>query len=281
MRRILFCLFLTFCMTPGSAQSLPFEVQVTGEGPAVLFLPGFASTSEVWGPAVEALSDQYECHLITYAGFGDVPPVADFPWLSKLKEGLQTYLTEQELRKVVVVGHSMGGTLALWLAADRTAELSRLIIVDGLPASGALMIPDYDSSALSYDSPWNRQMLEMDSVAFRGMADQMSRGMTSSEAGQQQVRDWIIQADRETYVYGYTDLLKLDLRKALERIAIPVDILAATQPFSETVARQTYESQYAALEEYSLTFADNAAHFIMFDQPDFFLEFLKGRLNSQ
>lgn len=247
----------------------------------MLFLPGFASTSEVWATAVEALSDQYECHLITYAGFGEVPPVENFPWLSKIKDGLQSYLAKEGLREVVVVGHSMGGTLALWLAADATAEISRLIILDGLPASGALMIPDYDSSTLSYDSPWNRQMLEMDSVAFIGMADQMSGGMTSHEAGQQLIKDWIIKADRETYVYGYTDLLKLDLREALAQIEIPVDILAATRPFGETIARQTYESQYAALEEYSLTFAENAAHFIMFDQPDFFLEYLKGHLKNK
>jgi pimeloyl-ACP methyl ester carboxylesterase len=280
MRRILLSLLSCFYLTTAGSQTPPFEVQVVGEGPAVLFLPGFASTSDVWTTAVESLSDQFECHLITYAGFGEVPRVENFPWLSKLKDGLQTYLAKEGLREVVVVGHSMGGTLALWLAADRTAEISRLIIVDGLPASGALMIPDYDSNALSYDSPWNQQMLEMDSVAFSGMADQMSRGMTSSEAGQQLIRNWMVQADRETYVYGYTDLLKLDLRDALAMIEVPVDILAATRPFSETVARKTYESQYAALEEYSLTFAEDAAHFIMFDRPDFFLEYLKEHLKN-
>jgi hypothetical protein len=55
-------------------------------------------------------------------------------------------------------------------------------------------------------------------------------------------------ADRGTYVYGYTDLLKLDLRDSIKNIKVPVTILAATEPYGEATVKQTYLDQYKNLE---------------------------------
>lgn len=114
---------------------------------------------------------------------------------------------------------------------------------------------------------------------FSKMAAGMASGMTQHKEKQSQIIDWMKQADRETYVYGYTDYLKVDLREAVSKIKIPVVILAATQPFGEEMVKQTYESQYKNLKEYELRFAQGASHFIMFDQPQWFMEQLKISLN--
>jgi pimeloyl-ACP methyl ester carboxylesterase len=174
----------------------------------------------------------------------------------------------------------LGGTLALWLASEGVEQLSHIVVVDGLPASGAIMLPDYEPQKLIYDSPWNRQLLEMDSVAFEGMARQMAAGMTLDTAAQAQIVRWMMASDRETYVYGYTDFLKLDLRKAVGDIEIPVAIIAATEPYGEVVARNTYQTQFRALADYRLTFVPDASHFVMYDQPERFMELLAGILKS-
>ena len=88
-------------------------------------------------------------------------------------------------------------------------------------------------------------------------------------------------SDRETYVYGYTDLLKLDLRQDLENIRVPVTILAATEPYGYETAKSTYKIQYKNLKEYDLKFAQGAKHFIMYDQPDWFLQNLKVALKKE
>ena len=279
MKRFYFLLALIFLSTGLYAQSQPFKATVSGSGTPVLFLPGFTCTEEVWKETTEALSDRFECHVFTFAGFGDVPPIS-FPWLPKLKKGVESYISENDLKDVIVVGHSMGGTLALWLASDGVEGISEIVVVDGLPASGALMIPDYDPEQLAYESPWNKQMLEMDSVAFEGMARQMAAGMSRKPEAQEQIVHWMKASDRETYVYGYTDLLKLDLREALGAIEVPVSIIAATEPFGESVARNTYETQFSALKGYELTFVADASHFVMYDQPEIFMEILSGILNQ-
>ena len=102
--------------------------------------------------------------------------------------------------------------------------------------------------------------------------------MTTNKEKQGQIIEWMEKADRKTYVYGYTDYLKVDLREQVGKIKIPVTILAATQPFGEAMARQTYQEQYKNLSNYELKFAEGAAHFIMYDRPEWFLNELKSSL---
>lgn len=248
----------------------PFKVIVKGKGQPILFFPGFTCTGEVWDTTVAELSRNYECHIFTFAGFGGVAPI-EKPWLPKIKEGIIEYVTEQQLKNPIIIGHSLGGALGLWLTIEENNPYSKLIVVDALPSTGALMIPNFKSENMVYDNPWNTQMLEMNAIAFEKMAMQMASGMTLNTERQLQIKDWVLQSDRETYVYGYTDLLKLDLREEISKIKIPVIVLAATHPYGREMARQTYEGQYKNLEIYEIEYAEGSAHFIMYDKPEWFL----------
>ncbi len=268
LRRIIFLLLLTSVFELNAQNA--FEVKVEGKGQPILFFPGFTCTGEVWQETVIELAKNCECHIFTFAGFGNVPSI-EKPWLPKIKEEIVQYVKEHKLENPIVIGHSMGGALGLWLATDEDHPYSKLIIVDALPSVGALMMPNFKSENMVYDSPWNKQTLEMNDEAFEKMAAQMAAGMTLNKEKIEQIKNWIIQSDRETYVYGYTDLLKLDLRKDIAKITIPVTVLGATHPFGLEMAKQTYETQYANLKDYKMEFAEGAAHFIMYDQPEWFL----------
>jgi pimeloyl-ACP methyl ester carboxylesterase len=103
----------------------------------------------------------------------------------------------------------------------------------------------------------------------------MAQGMTTVAEKQELIKSWMLQADRKTYVYGYTDLLKLDLRPALALIKVPVLILGAPFPTKEMVL-PNYEKQYANLGNKKLEIAPAGRHFIMFDQP----EWMYAQINS-
>lgn len=276
-KKLLFA-FLILCTLSITAQDNPFKVNVVGTGEPILLFPGFACTGDVWNDTVSELSKNYECHVFTFAGFGNVPAV-EKPWLPKIKEGVLAYISENELENPILIGHSLGGALALWMATE-SSSYKKLIVVDALPSTGALMTPDFKSEYMVYDSPYNKQLLEMNDADFENMANQMAGSMTSNKSKQLQIKDWMLQADRETYVYGYTDLLKLDLREDLSKINTPVTILAATQPYGLEMAKSTYDTQYKALDEYIVEFANGSSHFIMYDQPKWFIENLKNVLSN-
>lgn len=261
--------FLLFSSSVG-AQSKAFEVMIKGKGEPILLFPGFTCTGEVWEETVSELSKAFECHIFTFAGFGGVAPI-ETPWLPKIKESIVHYVTEKQLKDPMIIGHSLGGALALWLASEEKNPYSKLIVVDALPSTGALMIPNFKSGNIVYENPYNTQMLEMDAPAFEKMATQMASGMSLNKEKQVKIKDWMLQSDRETYVFGYTDLLKLDLREEVANIKIPVTILAATQPYGKEMAQNTFKEQYKNLKNYTLEFAEGSAHFIMYDQPQWLM----------
>jgi len=256
-----------------NAQNPSFQLAVTGKGDPILLFPGFTCTGDVWKESITELSKNHECHVFTFAGFGGVAPI-EKPWLPKIKEEVIAYVKKLNLKKPIVIGHSMGGTLGLWLAATETRLFKKVIVVDALPCMGAVMIPEYRSENMVYDNPYNKQLLDMDAAAFEAMARQYTSYMCLNKDKHEQLTQWIIQADRKTYVYGYTDLLRLDLRDDIAKIEIPVVILAATHPDRKTI-ENTYNTQYQKLAKKQIHYADYAAHFVMYDQPGWFSENLK------
>lgn len=277
MKKLALIITFVFTIVSVHAQHPAFTVTVTGKGAPVLLFPGFTCTGEVWQETVATLSKTNECHVFTFAGFGNTPAI-EKPWLPQIKEQVIAYVKQLQLKKPVIIGHSLGGTLGLWLAATETGMFKKIIVVDALPASGALMVPNYKSADMQYDNPYSKQLLEMDSTKFAAMAKQSAAFMTLKKEKQEQLMHWIQVADRATYVYGYIDMLKLDLREDIAKITVPVVILAATYP-DRKVIEQTYNNQYRQLPGKTIFYADNAAHFVMYDQPVWFLQKITENVN--
>lgn len=269
---IVFTLLISKSVFPQTS----FKVEVKGKGAPVLLFPGFGCTGEVWDEIVAEISKTNECHIFTFAGFGNVPAI-EGPWLATIKSEIISYVKAKKLKKPTLIGHSLGGTLSLWLASTETDLFKKAIIVDGLPASAALMIPNYKGDIIPYDNPQSKMMLAMDADAFNAMNIQSVSYMCFNKEKQKTIAEWMKTADRKTYVYGYIDMLNLDLREEIAKIKIPVVILAATNPDIETV-QKTYKSQYENLPSVTIYYAEKAAHFVMYDQPEWFMEKVKSEI---
>lgn len=274
--KYLFTLFIAIllCSQQVAGQLESIHPTVTGTGNPVLFLPGFASNASVWDATVAHFSETNQCHVVDYAGFGTVAPI-DFPWLPAVMEDLKTYVNSINNDQLIIVGHSMGGTIATWLAAQSDLKIKEIIIVDGLPCTGALMFPNFSPESMIYDSPYNQNMLTMEDAAFEQMAMGMAQGMVTSSQNQLLIKESILNCDRKTYVYGFTDYLKLDVRPLLNKITVPVTILGAGKLYGVEGATQTYKNQYQNLSTYNLIVNKDVMHFIMLDAPIWFQEQLE------
>lgn len=266
------CLFAVLAFGQNAIQ-----VNKQGQGKSILFLPGFTTPGTIWNETIANLTDTYETHAVSYAGFNGLEPIGT-PWYSPIKEELVNYIKSTELTELTIVGHSMGGNLAVELAAE-LKEISGLIIVDALPCMRELMMPGVPANALQYDSPYNNRMLAMSPGEFKQVATGMATNMTNDQSRIEELASWSITADRETYVYGYTDLLKLDLRPTLTDVSINTLILGATFP-SKEITRKTFEQQYQNLVNKTIRLADDSKHFIMFDQPEWFYQQINGYLTA-
>ena len=254
-----------------------FNVIIKGKGEPVYLFPGFGCTGELWNETVAELSKTHECHIFTFAGFGDVAPI-EMPWFSTIKDEIIAYTKSNKINKPTLIGHSLGGTLSYWLASSEPDLFKKVIAVDALPCSAALMIPNYNGEKIPYDNPQSKMMLQMNDVAFKGMNVQQVQFMCKNKEKHSTIIAMMNQSNRKTYVYGYIDMLNLDLREEIAKIKVPVVILAATFPDKATVEK-TYQTQFEKLPSVKIFYAENAAHFVMYDQPEWFLKNLTENVN--
>jgi len=246
----------------------PFTVEITGEGQPILYLPGFATPGDIWTETVTHVNLDRKSYLFSYAGFNGNPPI-EMPWYATIKTAIIDYIKANSMSDVIIMGHSMGGNLAIDIAAALPNTISKIIIVDALACMRDVMMPNVPADNFYYDSPYNTQMLEMDTEQFKSMALMMASNMTLNQDKVETITNWLVNADRKTWVYGYTDLLKLDLRPILSKVQCETLILGASFP-DVNLAEQNYKKQYANLPNKTIVMASNSKHFIMFDQPDWF-----------
>jgi pimeloyl-ACP methyl ester carboxylesterase len=133
------------------------------------------------------------------------------------------------------------------------------------------MFPNQESGNFSYDNPYANSQLTMPDEAFRKMLNGQIQMMCHATENHEQILEWMTKSDRETYVKGYIDYLNFDASILLKDIKAEVLILAATS-YGKAQSEQVYTTQYANLANYDIKYAENAAHYIMYDQPEWFYE---------
>ena len=267
--------FLTL-ITALSAQPPAIHVDQHGAGDPVILLPGFATPASVWDETIENIQGEYTYYQVSYAGFNGLAPV-DTPWYQSVREALFDYVESNNLNNLTLIGHSMGGNLATEVAATMPERVQQLIIVDAIPCMREVMMPGVDPKYIRYDSPPVTRMLQMSEDSMRHTVRMTAQNMTQQPARVDTLVQWMMRADRETYVYGYTDLLKMDLRPQLDQISAETLILGAPSP-DEAVVRQNYTEQYANLANKTIRIAPDSRHFIMFDQPEWFYKQINAAL---
>lgn len=131
-----------------------------GEGPPLLLIHGWGASSRYWLGAFALLAEHHDLIALDLPGFGDSPPAGGPTSLASLTAAALALCEQLALERLAVAGHSLGGGVALLLAAHRPRLVSRLAMVSfGLPRTpleaatmGALHLQL--SAAAALWAPW-------------------------------------------------------------------------------------------------------------------------------
>jgi pimeloyl-ACP methyl ester carboxylesterase len=111
------------------------KVQRLGDhGRPVILIPGLAGGPWVWQQAITSLQKEHVVYAVTLAGFDGMPVKADEGNLfDRADASLLQLIQQQKIDHPVLVGHSLGGTLALRFAGEHPGLIAGVVAVDGLP----------------------------------------------------------------------------------------------------------------------------------------------------
>jgi len=253
-----------------------FTVQVVGHGRPVLLIPGLTCPGAVWQETVARYQGQYQCHIVSLAGFGGLAPQAPVPaqLLQATRDQLLAYLKTQKLRRPIVIGHSLGGFLALWMAATDPSALGPLEIVDALPFLSAIQNP---AATAETARPQAEQLRQQMSHGPRALAASraMAAGMVTDTARITQVARWGVDSDAATVAQAMYDMYTTDLRADVARITQPVLVLGTWAAYKQYGAtkestRAIFAQQYARLPQARIELSEAGRHFVMYDDTAWF-----------
>ncbi|CAN7369066.1 alpha/beta fold hydrolase [Duganella sp. LjRoot269] len=268
-------LTLAYAVAPAAAATTAhpaFKVDVSGKGAPIILIPGLASAGEVWnGTVAHYCGAKNQCHVLTVAGFAGVPAVAG-PLLPAVEQQISDYISANKLDHPVVIGHSLGGFIGMKLAADHPDQVGRLVIVDTLPALAAVQMPSITAAQMKEMAAGMRARMEAQDVeAYRAGQQKTLASMISKQEDIDRALGWGKLSDRPTVINAMTEMMSDDMRQDISRIKAPTLVLGSwiaykdygTKPMFE----QMYKAQYQQLAGVKVELADNARHFIMYDDP--------------
>lgn len=271
-------LFSAVCLNVfAQTKPYPFEVTKTGKGKkAIIFIPGFASSGEVWNETKVNFEKDYTCYTLTMAGFAGVKPEPNASFKNWENEIAQ-YIKANKIEKPIVVGHSMGGGLALAIAADYPELISKIIVVDALPCLSALMDPSFKSKENNDCSSMVSQMAALSDAQFSDMQKKTMPRLLADTSKMDMVVDWSVKSDRKTFAEMYCDFSNTDLREKISTIKCPSLILLESYFVN---LKPSIEGQYKNLKTANFQYADKGLHFIMYDDATWYLNQVNNFIKS-
>ncbi|MES2521236.1 MAG: alpha/beta hydrolase [Gemmatimonadota bacterium] len=279
--------FIVACAPAAPRRSSVFtsdriSVTTSGAGPDVVLIPGLASSpQDVWGGTVAAVPG-YRYHLVQVAGFAGLPSGANGssgPVVQPVADEIVRYMKERGLRRPAMVGLSMGGSLAMLIAARHPDALSKLMVVDMVPSMGVFFgPPGVTTEGLRPVAERVQSEMSASPDAWRRSVEHSVSTMIRTESERARAVSAGLASDRAVAGRAMYDLILQDLRGEMSGVTVPVTVLyvhGPHVPISVDATDAVYREAFANTPKVTLKRIPNAYHFIMLDEPQRFAEELR------
>jgi pimeloyl-ACP methyl ester carboxylesterase len=274
-------------------KSQSFAVSKSGQGSPLIFIPGLDCSGDVWKDAVAHFSSGHTCYVLTLPGFAGRPPINGNNILGTVVSQLADFVRENHIQKPVIVGHSLGGWVALAFGIAHPDLPGGLVIVSSAPFLPALSM----GTGIALDSAAKIGLL-IKNAMLRQSPDQVAAyqkmylpTLIRDSARINEVTAMAVASDQPTQGEVMYELFSGDLRPSVGQIHCPILALAdwsAYKAYGATAAttKANLTEQYKKLSQANganLTIAinDNSKHFIMYDEPQWFYEQVDGWLSGK
>lgn len=175
--------------------------EAIGRGKPLLFIHGWLGSWRYWVPAMEELSSRHRTYALDLWGFGDSDRLSTYYSIDAYTDLLREFLGQLGIWRVPIVGHALGGIVALQFAAQSPDRVEQLMCVSVPLMDGAIGRP---------------------LVGFSGDGDALARLITRRAAEFPEVGLEVRRADTAAVVNSVRSALGRSLLQLLSPLEIPV-----------------------------------------------------------
>jgi 3-oxoadipate enol-lactonase len=244
--------------------------QLAGAGEPLVLLHGLGASSADWEYQVPELAQHFQVIVPDFRGHGASDRAGDYR-VERFARDTWLLLDRLRVRAPILVGHSMGGAVAMQMALDRPGTVPSLVLANTLPS----FLTD---TAGKRAMLWLRLLL-MGLLGPRRMSEILTRRLYP-HPHQAKLRAKIARRnarnDRSVYLATIRALTRWSVRDRLGELTLPVLLVASEQDYFEGPEVLRF---LAALPDARLREFAGARHGLPLEQPEQFnravLEFLR------
>ncbi|MBE9462647.1 alpha/beta fold hydrolase [Dyadobacter subterraneus] len=206
-----------------------------GNTTTLVFLHYFGGSAQTWSMVTDQLADDFHCVAIDLCGFGNSPTTVWEVSVHEHAEYVANLLKELEIENYILIGHSMGGKIAAYLASKQT-NINALILVAPSPPTPEPM--DDDKRQEMLDTFDNRPAIEE-------LVHKITAGDLSEPLFEKTVREHL-----QISEMGWTSWIEKgsreDISSRMSYINIPVTVISGSQDpnFSTSVLKAEFSKYF-------------------------------------
>ncbi len=266
-------------------------VQYGKSGSPIIFIPGLASGGWAFSSSVKRFAPNHVVYVVTLAGFdGMAPPAQKDGYIDLADAELEKLIQTRHLDHPILIGHSLGGTLALLFATTHSDLIGGIVTVDGLPVfPGTENMPSEHRGDMGVQARARVDTSSPGAFAKQQM-DYAKSSAVMHEDMADQLAPMLARSDPEAVAQYLGEDLTLDFRAALPQVKVPVLLITPYNPADgqrmnppHTQADKVayYRTLMQGTPQLEVIAITPARHFVMFDQPEAFLNVLSAYVDHE
>ena len=268
---LLFILIITSSINLRGQNSISYTK--IGSGSPVIFLPGLGCKSSVWNNTVRELSSDHCCYMLNIAGFAGKPDNGEFS-LNKISGAIISLIKKESLNKPLIIGHSLGGFIAIKTVSQDPDLFSGLIVIDAMPFPLAAFNPAITEEQAAGQGQILKNMILKQTVEEYKKTERTVLGnLITNETDIDTVLQWMITSDRKALAEATSEMISTDLRDALKNITCKTLVIGTwigkeQLGLNKESVKSMFENQYKNLKDKTIIISNNSKHFVMLDTPE-------------
>ena len=221
----------------------------------ILLIHGLGSNAEVWDMLLPYLQGTFKVAVFEMSGHGKTQPVVD-PTISSEVVRLEEFIKAQGFAYPTLVGHGMGGMIALEYSLKHPADVHRLIMMDAAPIQLA---------SIDQKNEVGQQLINNYDRFIAGRYSLMSPLPDISE----QVVDSALKTDSASFISMLMSSFDFDLTDQQPTLTVPLLVMGSELLFPHPDQSRAILNQIGFGKARALSFKrlGKTGHFMMLERP--------------